>query len=241
MFDIPYEHQVIKQTVIAFGAIFENLRILRKKEDGTVGGTIAVPITYGPKEKVLVRLNQDANFDNQVLVTLPRMAFEINSYSYDTQRSPNRNQKITCQKNDGTTLGVYAPVPYNLGISLYLLAKGTQDTLNVIEQILPVFAPEYTATIKSIPDMNITQDVPFILNNVSTSDDYEGDFATRRLVTTQFDFTAKINLYGPYGNAGRLITRTDTNVNDSIVTPQNYAKHVATGNVTSGAVTDFWE
>ena len=239
MFDIPFEHATIRQTVLAFGAIFEKLRIIRLKEDGTIGQTIGVPITYGPKEKILVRLNQDQNFENQVMVTLPRLAFEITGYSYDTQRMQNRNNKITCQKNDGTTLGVFTAVPYNLSISMYLLTKGTQDSLNIIEQILPSFAPEYTATLRTLPDMNITQDVPFVLNSVSTSDDYEGDFATRRLVTTQFDFTAKINLYGNYGNAGSLITRTETAISKS---PLNapYANHTSTGVIATGVITDFW-
>ena len=239
MFDTPFRHSVIKNTILTFGALFGKIKILRQNSADNIIQTIAVPITYGAKEKILVRLRQDTDFDSQVMVTLPRMAFEITSIQYDSARTANRNQKIVCHKTDGAVSGVFAPVPYNLSISLYLLTKGTEDSLDVMEQILPSFMPEYTATVKTIPTMNITQDIPFILNSVSTMDDFEGDFATRRLVTTTFDFTAKINLYGKAGDA-KTITRTDTNIN-SLADSSTIATHTATGNPVTGEVAqDFW-
>jgi hypothetical protein len=150
----------------------------------------------------------------------------------------NRNNKITCHKADGTNTAVFAPVPYNIDIALHLLTKGTEDALDVLEQILPNFAPEYTATIKTIPSMNITQDIPFVLNSVSQEDNYEGDFAVRRLVTTTFNFTAKISLYGQPGN-GNIITRTDTSVLSMV--GEQLAVHTSTGNPITGEITsDFW-
>lgn len=238
MFAAPFSHKTIKATILTFGAMFSNIKIQRHTSTGTVGQTIAVPIVYGPKEKILVRLNQDPNLDNQVLTTLPRMAFEIVGISYDPSRMTNRNQKITCHKNDGTSTAVFSPVPYNLNISLHLLTKGSEDALDVLEQILPNFAPEYTATIKTIPDMNVTQDIPFVLNSVSSDDDYEGDFSVRRLVTTTLDFTAKISLYGQSGS-GSIITRTDTSVLG--MTGDTMAIHTSTGNPITGTITsDFW-
>lgn len=242
MFNVPYRHSVIKNTILTFGAMFGNINILRQNANEEIEQRIAVPITYGGKEKILVRLRQDPNLDNQVLVTLPRMAFEITGINYDSSRAPNKNQKIVCHKPDGSVLGTYAPVPYNLSISLYLLTKGTEDGLDVMEQILPVFMPEYTARIRTIPGMNVTQDVPFTLNSVNTMDDYEGDFATRRLVTTTFDFTAKINLYGNSTDAN-TITRTDVPIYDFSTDLNRRTKvtHVSEGDSETGEVTaDFW-
>ena len=242
MFDTPFRHSIIKNTILTFGAMFGGINILRQNSQDAIEQTVAVPITYGAKEKILVRLRQDPTFDAQVMVTLPRMAFEITAINFDTTRALNKHQKITCHKPDGSVLGVFAPVPYNLSISLYLLTKGTEDSLDVIEQILPTFMPEYTAKVRIIPTMNITQDIPFTLNGVSTSDDYEGDFATRRLVTTTFDFTAKLNLYGGASNAN-TITRTDTsifnfseNLNERTVTTHTAESDPATGEI----VRDFW-
>jgi hypothetical protein len=239
MFNTPFKHGVIKNTILTFGALFGNIKILRHNASNNIEQVIAVPITYGPKEKILVRLNQDPNFDNQVMVTLPRMAFEITSVNFDSSRVINKNQKIVCHKNDGSVQGTFAPVPYNLNIALYLLTKGTEDGLDVMEQILPAFMPEYTAKVRVIPGLNITQDIPFTLNGVSTMDDYEGDFSTRRLVTTTFDFTAKINLYGNVSNAN-TITRTDVPIFDFNATLPA-TTHVSAGDPETGEVVqDFW-
>lgn len=238
MFAAPFSHKTIRSTILTFGAMFSNIKIQRHKTDGTLGQTIAVPVVYGPKEKILVRLRQDPNLDNQVLVTLPRMAFEITGIAYDSKRMLNRNAKIGCHKDDGTSSAIFTGVPYNISISLHLLTKGSEDAFDVMEQILPNFAPEYTATIKTIPEMNITQDVVFELNNVTSQDDYEGDFATRRLVTTTFDFTVKVTLFGQTGS-GSVITRTDTSVLGGPT--QVLAVHTSTGDPITGQITsDFW-
>jgi len=239
MFEVVSKHSIIKNTVLTFGSLFSNVKINRLKTDGTIGQVINVPITYGPKEKVFVRLRQDPNLENQALITLPILSFEITSYNYDSQRAPNRNNKIVCHNTDGSAAGVFVPVPYNLSISLYLLTKGTEDGLDVLEQLLPLFMPEYTATVKAIPSMNITQDVPFILNSVTASDDFEGDFQSKRLVTHTLDFTAKINLYGGTGNA-KIITRTDTLVHN-IDGTELLGTHTSTGDPITGTIlTDIW-
>ncbi len=238
MFENPYRHAVIKNTIITFGALFGKVKIIRPDLTSGNDQIIHVPITYGPKEKIFVRVNQDPDFKNQVGITLPRMAFEITSINFDSSRSTNKHQKIVCHKQDGTVSGVFAPVPYNINITLSAITKGTEDGLDIIEQILPVFMPEYTATVKTIPDMNIMQDIPIILNGVSVMDDYEGDFQTKRLVTTSFDFTAKVNLYGRPGDA-KTITRTDVAVNN-IDNTANITNHTATGDPQTGEIQDFW-
>ena len=239
MFETPFRHATIKNTILAFGALFSKVKIIRPDLVSGNDQIIHVPITYGPKEKIFVRVNQDQNFSNQVMITLPRMAFEITSITFDSSRSLNKNQKILCHKQDGSVSGVFAPVPYNINIALYAITKGTEDGLDIIEQILPTFMPEYTATVKTIQNMNITQDIPFVLNSVSIMDDYEGDFSTKRLVTTTFDFTAKLNLYGSPGDA-KYITRTETSVNN-IQGTDTIAEHVSEGDPITGEVTqDFW-
>ncbi len=239
MFETPFRHAVIKNTIITFGALFGKIKIIRPDLVSGNDQIIHVPITYGPKEKIFVRVSQDTDFKNQVGITLPRMAFEITSISFDSSRSINKNQKILCYKQDGSVSGVFAPVPYNINITLYAITKGTEDGLDIMEQILPTFMPEYTVTVKTIPNMNVTQDIPFILNNVSVMDDYEGDFQTKRLVTTSFDFTAKINLYGRPGDA-KTITRTDVDVNN-INNTATIAEHTSEGDPETGEVVqDLW-
>ena len=101
---------------------------------------------------------------------------------------------------------MYTPVPYNIDISLYILTKSQEDGLQIIEQILPTFTPEYTLTINAVPDMNVKLDVPIILNSVNVQDDYDGDFQTRRFVTHTLQFQMKANLFGAIGGKNVIDT-----------------------------------
>ena len=71
------------------------------------------------------------------------------------------------------------PVPYNLDIELYAMAKNSDDALQIVEQILPFFQPDYTLTINDMTDMGIKRDIPIVLNSVSYEDSYRGDYAER--------------------------------------------------------------
>jgi hypothetical protein len=88
------------------------------------------------------------------------------------------------------------PVPYNLGFELNLLCKLNDDALQVVEQILPAFQPSFNVTIDLIDSIGEKRDVPIVLENVSFTDDYEGDFSTRRALIYTFQFTAKTYLFG---------------------------------------------
>lgn len=238
MFETPTYHAVIKKVIVGFGTLFSNLQIPRTDESGSVRQTVSVPIAYAPKEKWAVRVDQEAELDTGVYTTLPRMGFEITGYSYDSSRKVNRNNKIACHK-DGATQFMFSPVPYNLDISLYAQTKGTEDGLAIVEQILPIFTPEYNLNLNAIPEMNIQQDVPIVLNSISVQDDYEGDFQTRRFVTHTFSFTAKLMLYAPI-QTGKVILNTDVDVDTKTL---NYGehKHNSVGNINTGNIDlDKW-
>ena len=232
MFEQAFYHQIIRKTVIGFGALFSKVKVQRHDNDGNLIQTVAVPISYGPKEKIFVKLRQDPDHQDHIYTILPRMAFEITGYNYASERKANKMQQIRCYQ-DSVMTGVYSPTPYDLTIDLHILTKGAEDGFAIIEQILPLFAPEYTLTIDALPDMQIQQDVPIILGGVSLMDDYEGDFSTRRFVTHTLTFTAKLMLYGPVKESG-VITRTDTDI-------PGFTHHTSTGDLATGQITsDFW-
>jgi hypothetical protein len=204
-----FYHGVIRKTIVAFGRLFSNIFIDRKSGDSVTGETVQrlqVPLAYSPKEKWIVRIDSDPNLENYTYTSLPRMAFEITGYTYDTSRKLAKLNKITCGVSDNERSYTYAPVPYNVDISLYILTKTQEDALQIIEQILPTFNPDYTMSINAVPDMNIVQDVPVILNNISVVDEYDGDFQTRRFVTHTLNFTLKINLFNPVNSNGIIKT-----------------------------------
>ena len=227
-----FYHGTIRKTIVAFGSLFSDIKIVR--EGGGESQTIAVPIAYAPKEKWIVRIDQDATLDKHVYTTLPRLSFEITNYSYDLTRKTNRNNFVTCGAEDGSVTRTYAPVPYNIDISLYALTKTTEDGLQIIEQILPYFTPEFTLAIKALPESNVIVDIPVILNSLDVNDEYDGDFQTRRFVTHTLTFTLKTNIYGPVKNQGII---TDVNVNVNL--PGR--KYQATGTLPGDPITGNWE
>ena len=232
-----FYHGLIRKCIVGFGTLFSDVYIDRKQGDSVTGTTIQrlqIPLAYAPKEKWIVRLDQDPNLENHTYITLPRMSFEITGYTYDAVRKTNRMQKITCGDGTNALTYMYAPVPYNIDISLYILTKTQEDAMQIIEQILPTFTPEYTLSINAVPDMNVRQDVPVILNSIAVQDDYDGDFQTRRFVTHTLTFTLKTNLYGAVQGQG-IIQEVNTNIgiNDITVPTRIYDVN---GNVTTGAV-----
>jgi len=201
MFGRYFYNESMRRMTIAFGQIFNNIQIKRKDSSDNVIQTIKVPLAYAPKEKFLTRLDQQPSLDErEFAVTLPRMGFEITGISYDGSRKLTRVQKYKTVKTgaEGKILNYnYTPVPYNISYGLYVFTATAESGLQIIEQILPYFQPDYTVTVNAIPEMNIKRDVPIVLNGVQYEDSYSGDFTQRRAVIYSLTFTAKTYLFGP--------------------------------------------
>ena len=207
MFGEHFYHKQIRNTVIAFGTIFNNINIKRLDSSGTPLQNIKVPLSYSPREKFIARLEQQANLtgtDSSVAITLPRMAFDITGYSYDASRKLNKNQKrgVVTTNADTTKLNTqYSPVPYDVSFQLGVFTSNSDDGLQIVEQILPYFQPDYTVTMIENSTMDTKRDIPFILENVSYDDSYAGDLTTTRRIEYTLNFTAKIYLYGPVSSS----------------------------------------
>lgn len=207
-----FYNESIRKIVIAFGSLFESVYVTRYEADGTEIEKIRVPLSYGSKEKFIWRLSQESSLskNSRVQIVLPKLGFEITTMMYDPTRKLNR----VIQRSDlvdGVLKKVYAEVPYNIYFSMFAFTRNMDDMLQIIEQIVPYFAPDFTVTIK-MNEVHQTVDVPFILNNVSLNEDYEGTFETRRALISTFDFTAKTYIYPNIcGSSGGIIERSDIN------------------------------
>ena len=198
MFEYFY-HEILRNTVIAFGTLFNNIQIKHKNKNEEVTSVIKVPLAYGPTQKFLARLEQSANLNKPVQITLPRMSFEFTGLTYDSTRKSTTTQTFTTKSvADGKDIKkVYLPVPYNMQFELSIMSKLNDDALQIVEQILPYFQPAYTLTVNLVDTINEKRDIPVILENITMQDDYEGDFTTRRVLTYTLRFTAKTYLFGP--------------------------------------------
>ena len=204
MFGDHFYHATMRKSVAVFGTLFNNLKVIRKASDGSVLNQIRVPLAYGPKQKFLARLDQETGFDAPMAIKLPRMAFEITGLAIDsTQKLQKRNKIVEAHGSDvGKKKTIKHHTSYNIEMSLYIMAKNQDDGLQVVEQILPYFSPEYNVTITPVSGFDHKQDVAVILNGVNIDDQYEGDFVERRVLIYQLDFTMKMKFYGPTGDQG---------------------------------------
>ena len=211
----PFYNESIRKLIVAFGSLFNNIRISTTDSEGNEE-FIKVPLSYGPKEKFLRRIEEASSISDhtKVQITLPRLGFNITDMTYDSSRKRNSVQRRYYQPRgftfDGTQRAFeYSEVPYNFNISLYGFTRTMTDALQITEQVLPFFTPDFVVTVKFDDDAHSKVDIPFVLNNVTIEEEYEGDFQDRRNITTQYDFSAKSYVYGPRKNT-KIIHFTET-------------------------------
>ena len=202
-----FYHQNIRKTIIAFGNLFNNITLKHQDSNNNEYSEIRVPLAYGPTQKFLARLEQQADLNKPVAITLPRMSFEMNSLKYDSSRKTTVTQSFKALTNDSKIKKVYMPVPYNIGFELNIMAKLNDDVLQIIEQILPFFQPAFTVTVDMVDTIREKKDIPIVLDDISFRDDYEGDFSTRRILLYTLQFTAKTYLFGPISDSTDSLIR----------------------------------
>ena len=238
-----FYHETVRNIIVGFGTLFNDIHVVRKNNSGVVTQSMKVPLAYGPKQKWLARLDQDAGLDSKVAITLPRMGFEIQNLTYDPARKLNRVQKFKKVKSSASNANKldtqFMPVPYNLNIQLYAMAKNSDDALQMVEQILPYFQPDYTLTIKDMPEMGVARDIPIVLNSINYEDNYQGDYTERRAIMYTLDFTTKFYLYGPVTSSKVIKTvQVDQYTDLPDVSPTREQRYTVTPNPTSADADD---
>jgi|TARA_R110001592_G_scaffold287230_1_gene555929 hypothetical protein len=247
MFGDHFYHKQIRNTVIAFGTIFNNINIKRLDSSGNPLQNIRVPLSYSPKEKFIARLDQNSDLtgsDSSVAITLPRMAFDITGYAYDGSRKLNKNQKITAVTTNSDTSKLnsqYMPVPYDVSFELNAFTANSDDGLQILEQILPYFQPDYTVTMIQDRTMDTKRDIPFILESVDYEDSYQGTLTSLRRIIYSLKFTAKIYLYGPISTSAVIKkVSADLYTNTSDKAPSRSERVTVTPNPTSADKDDTY-
>ena len=211
MFEYFY-NEILRRTIVSFGTLFNSITIKQTNASDNVVNTIRVPLAYGPTQKFLARLEQQADLNKSVAMTLPRMSFEFTGMTYDSSRKVSTTQQYTVKDPDDGSLSkkVYMPVPYNMQFELSIMTKLNDDALQIVEQILPYFQPSYNLTVELVESIQEKRDIPIILENITMQDDYDGDFTTRRVLLYTLRFTAKTYLFGPATSATKDIIKKST-------------------------------
>lgn len=205
MFGTHFYHQRLRKSVAIFGSLFNNIYVLRKDTSGKVISQVKVPLSYAPKQKYLERIREapDLDTDTQVAIKLPRMSFEITTFNYDPTRQLQKVNNFTQTGSAITNRSKFRMyVPYNVSFSLAIYAKNQDDALQIVEQIIPFFSPQYTLTLKPFDDYpDIKEDIPITLNSIEFTDDYESILEQRRTIIYTLMFDMKVNFWGPVANS----------------------------------------
>ena len=213
MFGTYFYNKNIRNIVILFGTVFNDISVRRTNASDVVQEEIKVPIAYGPAEKFLVRLREVTDISKgKVGLTLPRMSFEFSAINYDSARKLVTGKQFKGIHASDTTklIRVYTPTPYNFDFTLSIMVKNSDDGTQILEQILPYFTPEYQVTMNEMSALGIKRDIPIIFTGLSTEDSYEGDFLTRRALIHTLTFVVQGFLYGPTKDIGII---REVNVN----------------------------
>jgi len=246
-----FYHEILRKTVIGFGTLFNNINIRHADASGTNFSTMKVPLAYGPMQKFLARIQQQPDLNREIAITLPRLSFEMQGLQYDPTRKTGIAQTFLTQ-NGTNAKKVYMPVPYNISFELSIMAKLSDDALQILEQIVPYFQPSFNITVNLISSIGEKKDIPIVLESINYSDQYEGGFESRRTIIYTLAFTAKTYLFGPvadspeglikkvdvdfYGNTNIKTAKRVQRYSATPIAKQNYDDDTAT--VLSGAISD---
>lgn len=202
-----FYHRTIRKMVVAFGTIFNNIKLVRYNKAGTVEiERVTVPLSYAQKEKFYARITQDPNLAQPVQINLPRMSFELDSISYDPLRKTS-NYNETYTPNNSTSVKSYRAVPYNFDFSLNIYVRNVEDGTQIVEQILPYFNPDLTIT-GDLLGLGKNIDLPIILQSINSTVNSEGLPDPTRMIIWTLTFTLKGFMFGPVANANIIRTAT---------------------------------
>lgn len=234
-----FYHQHIRKAIIAFGTIFNNINIERKDSTDTQVQTLRVPLAYSTKQKFLTRIDQTPTVESRgdVAMILPRMGFELLGLTYDATRKVSVLQKH--RKTDSSdALSVksqFVSTPYDLTIALYIFAKNQDDGLQILEQVLPYFNPDFNITINDLPEMGITRDIKIVLDSVGYEDSTTGTFADRQSIIWSLNFTLKLNFYGHVADQGIIRKSIASVFQNPELTGPRVRQQFSIGNTTATA------
>ena len=234
-----FYNESLRKLVVAFGSLFNEIYVVRKNKDGTENSKIKVPLIYSSKEKFIQRLEQQSGIsDNtKIEVSLPRLGFDMTAIDYDPTRHLNKLNKRMLRTSGSPEKETFQEVPYNVSFSLFAYTRNMDDNLQILEQIVPYFSPEFIVTL-NMNEIETKLDVPIVLGNVAVQETAEGNFLDRRILASTYSFTCKTRLYSKI-EGSTLVVNSSSSLNQ-IVGSNDVGDLVSTISAT-GSTSDYVE
>ena len=193
-----FYHGTTRSYIVAFAALFAEVKCRTGR-----GRLTPVPLHYAPKTKFLEML--DSGYDKDVTdidMVLPRMAFELTGINYAPERHLNPIHQLSHPNSDQLA---YNRIAYDFSFTLYVATKEFDDSLEISEQIIPMFTPDFTVPIvEKVGELRIPTNLSIVLNSTSFNIDYEGSFTYNRRIEWSMNFTLKGYMYPNVQTAVRI-------------------------------------
>lgn len=234
-----FYNESLRKLVVAFGSLFNDIYVARYNSDSSENSRIKVPLIYSSKEKFLQRLEQQSGISDETKleVTLPRMGFDIASIDYDPTRHLNKLNKRYLRVAGSNEVESFQEVPYNVAFTLFAYTRNMDDNLQIVEQIVPYFSPEFIVTL-NMNQIETKLDVPIVLGQVAMQETYDGNFMDRRIIASTFNFVCKTRLYSKI-EGSTLVVNSSSTLNE-IVGSDDVSDLVQTITAT-GSTSDYAE
>lgn len=209
----------IRKTTSHFGSLFDKV-IFQKDPFSSPIEEFFIPLEFAPRDYFIGRMKGNGSFDGEMNIqrSLPRMTFELEGFEYDGSRQNNITIRVP-ESIDGSPSSTVRTtkwnlVPYNIKYKLNVFTPRYEDTLQIVEQILPYFTPQYTLNIIYSEELDIKKDVPVKLTSVApVEDEWMNGRTQNRLMTQTLSFEVQGYIIPPI---------TDQELVQSIITNYHF-------------------
>ncbi len=212
----PYfNHQTIRKAIIGLGSILDGIQIEKKDSQGNIS-YLTVPIKYGAKDYHITRKEEDTTFSNVATEeSLPVIAYKLVSATYDTERQ--RNSLVNIQYPNATTNTaekVYIPTPYELEFEVYVATDTEIQSFEIVEQIFPLFSPNYSIPVIIDKSINLVNDFVYYLTGSTFEDNYQETFDGNRIVLWTVSIACKVDFFIGKETKAKVLSATTNIFND---------------------------
>lgn len=212
--DQTYNHSTLRFTACVFGSLFSQIKIHGYNKDGSINykKLRSVTLAYAAKDVYAYWIEQQMRTppgNTEIDIMFPRMSFELTGLQLASQRGINTNLPIYSKNvtSNGTTMGSLTPVAYAFDYSLDIWCKHMDDSIQILDQILPMFAPSISIKVKESKVMGIVNDMTITLTGVSKDDNYMEQFDTQRIVHWTLSFTVYADLIPTYSTEEKALVK----------------------------------
>ena len=224
---MPITHQFItKKLIVGFLKFLDDVLKLEKLQwDSTTQEyatrkILDVPIQFGIHDKYHSIVNsssarktfppEESQAPVEMQRIVPRCGVTLTGIVFDTSRHINKNNKVRISDVEY----VIAPVPYNLEVEVSILTKSLDDSVQLMETLIPYFSPTLSLDLAIFGD---PESIPIGLNTLNFDWPTELSEMDERLFTTSYYFTIRGNYY-LQKKTGTRIQTVEVNYKDVVNT-----------------------